>query len=425
MEEKNLDEEKLEETRGLMVEEEAEPIREEESETEAIETSETDNKATHDVEKNDGNVDIDNLDELEKAAESAEKKWFLESFFKREEKIRKARLVMSVIIVLILAAGLITLIYNHVTDRDKVINQGENVSEKPDIEDKYVGENVVIDKNGEVYNIPEYVIDWPQEPKKPIEVTKITKSNAEYIPAPEKLSLEEAAGILYEKAAAGDERYMEICSELENIPQEIIVDLANNEEMLGYTLGYAYRLQNIAVMPESDRITEEELNEEFPLFTQWDERWGYELYGGVNTIAVSGCGPTSLAMAIVALKHEDVTPKDVADFLADNGYYVTGVGTLWNAIVAGAEEFGLSAHETYNRESEIKKCIDDGGVSVLCVKAGDFTAGGHFIMIYGYDDEGFFVNDPFCVYRSTVKWSYEQLKGQISGVWVINEQSAE
>ncbi len=388
-----------------------------------VKTEEVYEKAEAETEKISEKVDVDNLDKLEKAAESAEKRWFLEAFFKREEKIRKARLTMFIIVVFILAAGLIIAVYNGVADRARVINQGEDINEaKSDAEDKYIGEDVVIDKNGEVYQIPEYAIDWPQEPKKPIVVPKVTKNNAVYIPAPEKLSFEKAAEILYEKAAAGDERYVEICRVLENIPQEIIVDLANNGEMLGYTLGYAYRLQNMAVLPESDRITEAELKEDFPLFTQWDERWGYELYGGVNTIAVSGCGPTSLAMAVVALKHEDVTPKDVADFLADNGYYVTGDGTLWSAIVAGAEQFGLNAYETYNRESEIKKCIDNGGVSIICVKAGDFTAGGHFIMIYGYDEEGFYVNDPFCVYRSTVKWTYEQIKDQIIGVWAVTEQ---
>lgn len=36
---------------------------------------------------------------------------------------------------------------------------------------------------------------------------------------------------------------------------------------------------------------------EIPLLLQWDERWGYSVYGD-NMIAVNGCGPTAVAMVV-------------------------------------------------------------------------------------------------------------------------------
>ena len=48
-------------------------------------------------------------------------------------------------------------------------------------------------------------------------------------------------------------------------------------------------------------LTEKELQEEYPLFLQWDKRWGCLAYGDDSNVAISGCGPTTLAMAVVAL----------------------------------------------------------------------------------------------------------------------------
>ena len=44
--------------------------------------------------------------------------------------------------------------------------------------------------------------------------------------------------------------------------------------------------------------------------------------------------------------------------------------------------------------------INEGKVLICSVKKGVFTAAGHFIVIYGYDEAGFKVNDRKCVARS-------------------------
>lgn len=48
---------------------------------------------------------------------------------------------------------------------------------------------------------------------------------------------------------------------------------------------------------------------------------------------------------------------------------------------------------------------------------GDFTLEGHFIVIYGYDENGFLVNDPNCVSRSRKSWSFGELEGQVKNIW--------
>ena len=45
-------------------------------------------------------------------------------------------------------------------------------------------------------------------------------------------------------------------------------------------------------------------------------------------------------------------------------------------------------------------------------------------MIYGYDSEGFCVNDSNCVARSREKWTYDRIKKQIKHIWVYEKEGA-
>lgn len=176
---------------------------------------------------------------------------------------------------------------------------------------------------------------------------------------------------------------------------------------------------SVAGKPE---LTEEEKEQKYPLFLQWDKRWGYEAYGDFN-IALSGCGPTTLAMAAVALTDDHtITPDRVAKYSMTNGYYVEGTGTAWSLMTDGCENFGIKSNEISLDEYIMKNQLDEGKVLICSMREGDFTSVGHFIMIYGYNSAGFFVNDANCIYRSSRTWSYEELKNQIRILWAFEEK---
>ena len=63
--------------------------------------------------------------------------------------------------------------------------------------------------------------------------------------------------------------------------------------------------------------------------------------------------------------------------------------------------------------------LDEGKWIVCIMDTGDFTVFGHFIVICGYDEDGFRVLDPFSRARSGVRWTYEQISGQISNLWTL------
>ena len=70
----------------------------------------------------------------------------------------------------------------------------------------------------------------------------------------------------------------------------------------------------------------------------------------------------------------------------------------------------------------MKNELDEGKVIICSMRQGDFTSAGHFVMIYGYREEGFFINDANCIYRSSRTWTYEELKNQIRMLWVFEEK---
>ena len=70
-------------------------------------------------------------------------------------------------------------------------------------------------------------------------------------------------------------------------------------------------------------------------------------------------------------------------------------------------------------ESAMKQALDQGSVIISSMRPGDFTTTGHFILIRGYDEKGFLVNDPNSRKNSEKQWDYETLSGQIKGLWEI------
>lgn len=199
-------------------------------------------------------------------------------------------------------------------------------------------------------------------------------------------------------------------------PDVLLTSVAENPEMADYMCGY----------PDSDGsvtggFTEAELKQEYPLFLQFDPRWGYYPYG-TTVMAHSGCGPTCLSMAIFYLTgDESITPDAVGKYSMDNGYYVKNVGTAWALLDDYPIIHGLDSEMISVNEEAMNEKLEEGNILICSMRPGDFTSGGHFVVVYGVDEEGYKVNDPKCVYRSNQSWSYKELKKNIKGIWCIGE----
>ena len=155
-----------------------------------------------------------------------------------------------------------------------------------------------------------------------------------------------------------------------------------------------------------------------PHLLQWDERWGYQIYGD-NMIAVNGCGPTVISMVAAGLTGDrTVTPYKVAKFAEENGYYEGEAGTSWSLMTEGARQFGIYGEEMGLDENMIFSALENGNPIICSMRPGDFTTTGHFIVLVGTEDGKIRVNDPNSVKRSEKLWDYETLYPQINNLWV-------
>ncbi|RDU25031.1 hypothetical protein DWV06_01410 [Anaerosacchariphilus polymeriproducens] len=185
--------------------------------------------------------------------------------------------------------------------------------------------------------------------------------------------------------------------------------------MLEFALGYNNKDSSVPC-----EFTKEELKEKYPLFMQWDKRWGYVSYGD-SCIGLAGCAPTCLSMAILALTdNKDATPDRVAIYAQDAGFYMKGSGTSWSFMTEGASHFGINGKEICLSQGTVFSEIQSGHPIICSMGPGDFTTQGHFIVLVGEQDGKIIVNDPNSRERSSVLWDYDVLQGQIKNLWAYS-----
>lgn len=107
----------------------------------------------------------------------------------------------------------------------------------------------------------------------------------------------------------------------------------------------------------------------------------YKSNGGKTTIASSGCGVTSFANV------KGISVTDAAEYAMKNGHRIYGSGT---AAALFANNGGKSAGNAKNALNEVAK----GKYLVASMGPGNWTRGGHFILVYGYSDDKVYVSDP-------------------------------
>lgn len=200
-------------------------------------------------------------------------------------------------------------------------------------------------------------------------------------------------------------------------PDDMLAALANNPEMSDFVAGYLNRNE---YTPSG--LTSLEKEQAFPLFLQWDPRWGYESYGTKSNIGLAGCGPTCLSMVLFYLTgNEKLTPDKVAKYSMDNGYYVQGTGTAWALMEDMPKLYNINVSSLNISAGNMKAVLDNGDLIICSMgNKGDFTSSGHYIVIYGYDKDGFKINDPNCVARSRRNWPFSEIEKQIKKIWVYH-----
>ena len=201
-------------------------------------------------------------------------------------------------------------------------------------------------------------------------------------------------------------------------PESFLKALRRNPEIADFVEAYpdmpAEKTGGIRLM---------EKQEETPLFLQWDSRWGYVPYGQSN-IGISGCGPTCLSMVLFSLtRNESLTPDALAGRAMEEGHHVEGEGTPCLFMRDIAVECGVKVTQfLYMDEPTMEAELEAGKLIICAMGPGDFTDDGHFIVLTGYEEGQFTINDPFSKANSRKKWDYSTLQPQTLQSWVYEKQ---
>lgn len=193
-----------------------------------------------------------------------------------------------------------------------------------------------------------------------------------------------------EKISEGIETVVEI---VENQSTTEIPELTiEDEEALEYqeTEKEAFELQGEIAYNGTAEIPKIEVGEYAGLtyYSQIDSRWKNKLYTSTGdktqTIGSSACGPTCASMVVSSIKGT-ITPPEMADLYVEYGFRSANNGTYWSAFRWTADVFDIGYKEIY-KLNEVCDLLEENYMVITACGNGLFTTGGHFILIYGYED---------------------------------------
>lgn len=228
---------------------------------------------------------------------------------------------------------------------------------------------------------------------------------------PEEIDKDDYVGILEYKSQS-DYRYKEVVASKDIYPEKLLEMLSRNDDMISYMYDYKDKEGNVYI-DNVGKVTKGE----YPLLLQYDKKWGYGIYGD-RVMAINGCGPTALAMALAGLTGKnDVTPYDIAKYSYENGYYTSEWGTRWDLMTIGIKSFGIVGKTFTLTKENLYNELNSGHPVITSMRPGDFTTVGHFILLTGVEDDKIKVNDSNSKIRSEKLWDYDVIAPQIKGQW--------
>ena len=134
-------------------------------------------------------------------------------------------------------------------------------------------------------------------------------------------------------------------------------------------------------------------------FLQGDSKWGSELYtvtgSRSQTIATSGCGPTSMAMVLNYYVDNSITPIQTAIYAVENHHRTSGNGTSWGYFGEMANEYDLEFIQTASSVEALEWMNTQEDPLVICsMGPGLWTRQGHFILLWNVENGVAYINDP-------------------------------
>ena len=152
-------------------------------------------------------------------------------------------------------------------------------------------------------------------------------------------------------------------------------------------------------------------------YKQGDRRWGSIVYTSCGnkkqTIANSGCGPTSMADIMATWIDKKITPVEMCAYAIRHGYRTKNSGTAWAFFQSIAKAYGFGGFVQTRSMATARAALKNGALVVASMGPGYWTKNGHFICLWKTDETYMYANDPASYSRKRQKLAaFEQQRKQ-------------
>jgi hypothetical protein len=117
----------------------------------------------------------------------------------------------------------------------------------------------------------------------------------------------------------------------------------------------------------------------------------------------------------------NMSPDRIIKFSIEDGHCVPGNGSAWTLISKGAMKLGLNVKELPLVEALVRNELEKGNPVICVMGPGIFTTTGHFIVLTGYENGMYRINDPNSIERSNKLWHFGQFQDQIRNLWALSK----
>lgn len=169
-------------------------------------------------------------------------------------------------------------------------------------------------------------------------------------------------------------------------------------------------------------------------YFQYDSRWGNKSHGNGSTIARSGCGPSTMSMAVVTIKNNSVTPATAAKWSVAHGYKTSAPGKTKDGFftkfpakygikstkVNSGSLKAMSKSTAAKYHARAKEAVKNGDWVIAFMSPGTWTHHGHFILWYDIEGTRALVRDPNGTKASKTRNKVSVLQAQAWRYWIIS-----
>ena len=197
-----------------------------------------------------------------------------------------------------------------------------------------------------------------------------------------------------------------------------------DQSLLELALSTPEAIDFVAAYPNADKSAQpygEDVEKgTVPQLFCWDARWGNVDYAG-HALAVTGSGPTSLAMAYLGLTgNNDKTPADLAALAAERDMNGGESSMLASFAEDVAGDLGLSVTGYPSSTENLTTNLQAGTYLLAEVKAGTLTDATHWVLLTSKDEGGAVtVCDPTSPEVSSHPWSASTLANATESLYAV------